>query len=152
MPLPPPPPLLLAVAAAAVPPFRSVSFLQIHLRSAHRCGSRCHGGHHSYLADDQRAEGRGGRGGFTGSGTYSAAALAAAATPTDSSRGGTAGDAEKKGFQESVAGIFSPGRGRRGGGGGFGRDDGGFVRGDHYCRVRVGRKGGSSELVEVRAF
>eukprot|EP00752_Nemacystus_decipiens_P018720 g16783.t1 len=117
-----------------------VGLIQIHLRSAHRCGMRCHGGHHSYLADatDPHAE----SGVFAGSGSYSAAALAttaaaAAATPVDPSRG-TAGNSEH---------IFSPGRRRRRGGGG-GRDDSGFIRGDHYCRVRVGRRGGPSELAE----
>lgn len=99
----------------------------------------CNGGHHSYLADatDPHAEG----GGFTGSGTYSAAALAAATTPSLA-----ASKAEHTVYHKQGSGMLSPGRRRRG----VGRDDSGFVRGDHYCRIRVGRKGGPSELVEVR--
>eukprot|EP00903_Cladosiphon_okamuranus_P005945 g5874.t1 len=116
-----------------------VGLIQVHLRSAHRCGIRCHGGHHSYLATATatatvtHAEG----GGFTGSGTCSAVALAAPATPSN-----TASNAEHTGFQGG--GMFSPGRRRRGGG----QDDSGFIRGDHYCRVRVGQKGGASGLAE----
>ncbi|CAN0131113.1 unnamed protein product, partial [Ectocarpus sp. 4 AP-2014] len=117
-----------------------VGLIQVHLRSAHRCGTRCHGGHHSYLDNE--------RGGFMGSGTYSAAASAAAAagTPTATDPFQAAmGDAEKKGFQIN-GGMFSPGR-RRARGNGWKEDDG-FFRGDHYCRVRVGRKGDPSDLVE----
>ncbi|CAM9903085.1 unnamed protein product, partial [Pylaiella littoralis] len=131
---------------------QGVGLVQIHLRSAHRCGSRCHGGRHSYLANDQPESG-----GFMGSGTYSAAAAAATATTTttttvttafiDPSRGSTAVDAEKKGFRGGNGGR-GPAPQRRGGGA---RYDGGYIRGDHYCRVRVGRKGGSSEqMQEVR--
>lgn len=120
---------------------------QIHLRSAHRCGSRCRGGHHSYLANNGRGEsGSGGNDGFMGSGTFSAAAASAAAnpaTPTDA-RGGGDTDADT-GFTGD-GGIFSPGRRHRG------RRDGGFFRGDHYCRVSVGRKGAGSGQVEVRIW
>lgn len=88
-----------------------------------------------------------------GSGTYSAAAASAAAnpaTPTDArgggngSGGGVDNDADT-GFSGD-GGIFSPGRRHRG------RRDGGFFRGDHYCRVSVGRKGAGSGQVEVRVL
>lgn len=85
-----------------------------------------------------------------GSGTYSTAASAAAAagTPTATDPFQAAkGDVEKKDFHIN-GGMFSPAR-RRARGNGWKEDDG-FFRGDHYCRVRVGRKGDPSDLVEVR--
>lgn len=88
-----------------------------------------------------------------GSGTHSAAAAAAAAataaipaTPDRvraRARGG--GDDADTGFTGD-GGVFSPGRRRRG------RQGGGFFRGDHYCRVSVGRKGAGSGQIEVRVI
>lgn len=126
----------------STPPFIS----QISLRSAHRCGSRCRGGHHSYLANDQTINDPA-RDRFIGSGTHlalatTAATAASAATTVASTR---EGDADKGLPGDGV--VPSPGRRRRGGGG---WNNGGYFRGDHYCRVRVGRKGLPSAEGEVR--
>lgn len=87
---------------------------KIHLRSSHRCGSRCHAGHHSYLANDQHER-------FTSSETYAAAPVTPAAREAVTTTLGSNGDAVDKGFAHG--------------------DDEGYFRGDHYCRISFGRKG-----------
>ena len=120
---------------------------QVKLRSAHRCGSRCQGGHHSYLANDQARSEALDR--FAGSGTHSAAATAAATATSAASVTAPARSCHEGNTDKGVSGdgvLLSPGRRRRGGG----WNEGGYFRGDHYCRVRVGQKGLPSTEGEVR--
>lgn len=134
---------------ASVATVPAPSWCQVNLRSAHRCGSRCQGGHHSYLANDQARSEALDR--FTGSGAHSAAATAAtAATATSAASAAAPARSSHEGITDKgVSGdgvLLSPGRRRRGGG----WNDGGYFRGDHYCRVRVGQKGLPSTEGEVR--
>lgn len=88
--------------------------VQVHLRSAHRCWSRCQCDKHSYTYNSSFKD------------------------PDNSSRGGM-----DKGFL-GTGGVLSPGRRRRSRWSGaiyHSENSDGFFKGDHYCRLRVGQKG-----------
>ncbi|CAM9489729.1 unnamed protein product, partial [Sphacelaria rigidula] len=134
---------------------QAVGLLQIHLRSAHRCGPSCRGAHciagqsTETVAELQRKP---------RTGTYHTANGSAAPSlfPTVAATGTLtrSGEGSDRGFLTGVdgAGIVSPG-GRQllpsGGRPGRQQHSHGYFTGDHYCRVRVGRKGAAAGAVEV---
>lgn len=116
---------------------------QIYLRSAHRCGLACHGDHHAHLVRSNDQVGSVNDHHKMRSGSYSAdTPPAALGDPVHRPRIGNGSDL---GLSGDGGGATSPGGRHR-----KARQHDGYFRGDHYCRVRVGRKGAPSDGVEVR--